>query len=39
MYKDLKSLNKNNIIKIAVAILLLLGIFGVFSHRFDFTAE
>ncbi len=39
MNKDLKSLNKNNIIKIAVAIILLLGIFGVFSHRFDLTKE
>jgi len=39
MDKDLKSLNKNNIIKIAIAIFLLLGIFGVFSHRFDLTKE
>jgi hypothetical protein len=35
MYKNLKSTNNKNIFIIAPAIILLLGIFGVFSHRFD----
>ena len=32
-------MNKKNFIYIAIAGLLLLGTFGVFSHRFDFTQE
>lgn len=38
MYKNLKSANQK-IIYIALAIILLLGIFGVFSYRFDLTKE
>ncbi len=35
----MKPLNKKNIFKIIIAIVLLIGILGIFSHRFDLTQE
>ena len=38
-FKNLKYKMKQNLKYIIPAIILLLGIFGVFSHRFDLTKE